>query len=330
MRSVANLVRLPQRIAVRIIAADGRPMLVAGQASSADTSGIESPGRRVARSTTSTNFPRVRRITQPGARSLQRRPDNTSTSVNYSSVSFDRAIFCPVAQVGPDMPAEIEMKNDASLDPGYTELDIADVLARGRMLAAVDAYAHDKITMGHVYSLYPQSSTETAVPQKFRGNAAAYQRMIQEIARRLLAGTISVPDDIYQQYPEVQAQFGKPMSGSLPKYKFSELEAMSPELSPLTVRRDTYDDADIAVVLSKLKNLACLDAYCKGLTNFTEARRRMFGNRHYLPLNLSDSALLDLAFEVCRRIGDGRLVVPASLRDQHPKAYMPQERKDIR
>jgi hypothetical protein len=208
-------------------------------------------------------------------------------------------------------------------ESGYTDADIQELIEDRRLLAAVDAYAHDRLTMGQAMVL----SAPPLIPARFGSNLVVYQRAIHEIALRILAGTIAVPVKLQEEYPAIYSEQPPKVPWHLHTgarvYKFSELESMSAEVSPLTNRRDWFNEEDIREVTKDPKILACIDAYGQQLMNFAEARLRMFGDLNYFPRGLSDSALLDLALEVVRRIRDGRIVLAPSLRDDYAIVYEP-------
>jgi hypothetical protein len=66
-----------------------------------------------------------------------------------------------------------------------------------------------------------------------------------------------------------------------PAFRFSELEAMDPEVSPLTVRRDTFSEDDIREFVTNARFLACVDAYRQGITTLRTVKKRVtsFGRR---------------------------------------------------
>jgi hypothetical protein len=230
-----------------------------------------------------------------------------------------------VAQLRQEQPNMAENLSVSSTEPepGYSETDIAKFIEDPRLLAGTHAYAHDKISIGQVMEIARSSPQDILLPTWFKSDVLAYSRMIHEIARRIISGRIPATERIYEKHPDVRARFGRPTPNYYSPYKFSELEGMPPELNPIAARRERFDEADIQEILKEPRMLACLDAYCQGITTLRETQRRMFGNAHYLPRSLSQTALLHLAFEVCERIKSGRIVVPATFRDQYGFAYSP-------
>lgn len=221
-----------------------------------------------------------------------------------------------------------EAMSSAQLPPGYTETDIHELVKDRRLLAAIDAYAHDRLTMGQAMVLV----APPLLPARFKNNFVVYQRAIHEIAKRILDRRITVPAELHDEYPSIYSEPPPEIPAHLDTgaraYKFSTLEAMPAEVSPLAVRREQFNEDDIQELLKDPKILACIDAYGQQLMSFFEARQRMFGDLRYLPRNLSDMALLDLALEVIKRIRDGRIVAPPSLRDDYAFAYVPKPIKE--
>ena len=214
--------------------------------------------------------------------------------------------------------------NGIEPSPGYSETDIEMFIKDPRVVAAVHAYAHDRLTIGQVMAIARPSPQEVLLPRWFKSHVLAYARMINEVARRIFAGQIQMTDRAWQEYAELQSQFGSETPSNLAAYKFSELEGMAPELNPYTARRESFNETDIEELIKVPRVLACLDAYCQGITSFAEAKRRMFGNERYFPRALSHPALLHLAFEVCERIKSGRIAVPTSFRNDFSFAYVPE------
>jgi hypothetical protein len=212
--------------------------------------------------------------------------------------------------------------------PGYTEADIEEMINNRRFLAAVHSYALGRLTIGQAISS-SAGYRVPAAPEKFRHNLTAYWRFIHEIAKRIVSGRIAIPPGLEREYADIYAaRVPELWRNRLGSYTFSELESMPVEVSPLPVRRQSFEEEDIRALLSDPLILACIDAYGQGMGSFNEAVRRMFGDANFHPRNLSGQAFLGLAFEVIQRIKDGRIALAPSLRDQHPSAYVSQIQRE--
>jgi len=210
-------------------------------------------------------------------------------------------------------------------NPGYSEDDIQELVKDRRFLAAVHNYALHRLTLGQ--AIIMASSQPSLVPERFKLNLIGYERAVHEIAKRILSGRLVVPSDLRDEYSDIYSgpvidapphfQVGPP------RYKFSELESLPAQINPLTRRRKLFNDNDIRELTNDPCFLACIDAYRQGIVTLGDVLERAFGDRGYPPRLLAHDAFRDLAFEVVRRIGDGRVPLPGTLRQDCAFAYEP-------
>src|SRR5262245_60123720 len=106
----------------------------------------------------------------------------------------------------------------------YTEDDIARLLESPRFLAAVDAFALDKLPLGE--AIARAAAERPLVPKPF--HLLGYMQAIQEIAERIADQRLSVPLDVREAYRDLYEErtgsdtfwFSNDGAGAL---KFSEL-----------------------------------------------------------------------------------------------------------
>ncbi|MDB5598663.1 MAG: hypothetical protein JWN71_707 [Xanthobacteraceae bacterium] len=206
---------------------------------------------------------------------------------------------------------------------GYSKDDVEDLLQCRRFLAAVSLYGQDRLTLGqaHILSFPPPHYA----PERYLFNHIGYERIMHEVARRIATGTMALPEDISRDVDMVMSDaesLGRRMD-NISTHKFSEFEAMPVAVNPLTVRREKFTEEDIEEFIKDSRFLACVDAYRNSIVALRTVMIRVFGDASYAPRLLSIEAFFALTKEVIARIEDGRIVLPGSIRTDHPFAYIP-------
>lgn len=221
--------------------------------------------------------------------------------------------------------------DDALNEAGYSERDIREILTSEWFLAVVDAYSQDRFTIGLARSLIDEKSDPQVrrIQERIK-SPWSFSHLFHQVARRIRAGTIVVPQDLEERFAEIyQATPPKLFSllyliyqRDLYVFKFSDFESMSRDDNPLMVWRDLFTEEDIAEVVKDRRALACIDAMAKGRVGCGTVRIRMVGpGATHTPQGLSIIGLTNLIFEIYHRIKAGTIQVSADLPTEFPFAY---------
>lgn len=215
------------------------------------------------------------------------------------------------------------MRTEDNLD--YSEEDIQELMKDRRFLAAVHNYALDRLTLGQTITM--AASKLPLLPERFNLSLLRYERAIHEVARRVVTGQVDIPKDLSEEYAEIYLETTTVAPPGLdigaPKFRFSELEKLSPQMSPLTVRRRSFNEDDIRELKNDIRFLACMDAFHQGIISLRDVVERITGDGAYPPRLLSYEAFRGLAHEVMRRVESGAIVMPSTLRENCAFAYEP-------
>jgi hypothetical protein len=202
----------------------------------------------------------------------------------------------------------------------YTEDDIERLIARRRFLAAVHAYSMDIFPLG-------EAVTRAAGPPPYTPlgiEAAASNQLIQEVAERIVAKKITVPDDIRQEYPDIYRSYepGQDYFGAR-TLRFSELLDPTVKKKEFQLYRDEFDETDIQAILADRRALAAFDAY-RTMLPLGRLKTLLYGDLNAHPRDLSFDAFVRLSLVVVERMKRGEIEVPAELRREFPEMHAPE------
>jgi hypothetical protein len=204
----------------------------------------------------------------------------------------------------------------------YDETDIDTLVKDARFLAAAHGYSLDLFPLGE--AIVRARAGEPFVPATLSGTA--YSQLVQDVAERIAARKIGVPEDLSTRFPDVYAEYTGPThkKGSYigpADLRFSALLSPEAKEAAFSTTRLSFNEQDIASLVANERFLASLDVYSKNLVTFGQAQKLMFGSDTFIPLNLSWGAFHSLCLETIDRMLKGTIKVPADLQDKFLDIY---------
>lgn len=205
---------------------------------------------------------------------------------------------------------------NVSEDNEFKDEDLQFFLSDERFLESVTWYAEDHITLAEAMRYYFYYN-KRELPKRFKFDSGAVARLFHCIAKKIIFGAIARPK---VEAPTPAAILDGVAFGAL-AFKYSEMELLAPDVSPLTARRTSYNETDIQSTIKDKKKLACFHAYALGTVTLNDVKEHLFEGKVYPPRRLSQVTYGNMALEITRRIIDGEISLPDHLREQYPEIY---------